>query len=61
LTAAGLNSEAAAAELIVLEVSSGQTGAPLEVLIEEARQGIPATEEIKACHPPEPAVVVEAA
>jgi hypothetical protein len=61
LTAAGLNSEAAAAELIVLEVSSGQTRAPSEVLIEEARQGIPATEEIKACHPPEPAVVVEAA
>jgi hypothetical protein len=24
-----------------------------------SRQGIPATEEIKACHPPEPAVVVE--
>jgi len=45
----------------VLEVSSGQTRAPSEVLIEEARQGIPATEEIKACHPPEPAVLVEAA
>jgi hypothetical protein len=62
LTAVGPNRrKAAAAELIVLEASSGQTRAPSEVLIEEARQGIPATEEIKACHPPEPAVVVEAA
>ena len=61
LTAVELNNEAAAAESIGLEASSVQTGAPSEVLIEEARQGITAAEEIKACHPPEPAVVVEAA
>jgi hypothetical protein len=59
LTAVGPNNEAAAAESIVLEASSGQTGAPSEVLIEEARRRISVTEEIKACHPPEPAVVVE--
>ncbi len=61
LTAVELSNEAAAAESIGLEASSGQTGAPSEVLIGEARPGTTATEEIKACHPPEPAVVVEAA
>jgi hypothetical protein len=57
LTAVGLSSEAAAAESIVPEASSGQTEALLEVLIGEARQGITATEEIEACQPPGPAVV----
>jgi hypothetical protein len=54
LTAVELNKEAAA-ELIALEASSGQTGAPSEVLIGEARPGISAAEEIKACPLPEPA------
>jgi hypothetical protein len=56
LTAVGLSSEAAAVESIVLEASSGQTRALLEVLIGEARPGTTATEETAACHPPEPAV-----
>jgi len=60
-TAVMLNSGGTAVESIVAEASSGQTRAPSEVMIEGARQGIPAAGGIKACHLRDPAVVVEAA
>jgi len=60
-TAVMLNSGGTALESIVAEASSGQTRAPSEVMIEGARQGIPAAGGIKACHLRDPAVVEEAA
>jgi len=45
-------------ESIVAEASSGQTRAPSEVMIEGARQGIPAAGGIKACHLHAPEVEV---
>ena len=61
-TVVQLNSGGIVVESIVPEAISGQTRAPSEVMIEEARQGIPATGGVKACHRAEPAVgVVEAA
>ena len=57
-TAVLLSNEETAVESIVPEARSGQTGAPFQVMIAEARQGISVTEGTKACHLPEPAVVV---
>jgi hypothetical protein len=57
-TAVLLSNEETAVESIVQEARSGQTGAPFQVMIAEARQGISVTEGTKACHLPEPAVVV---
>jgi hypothetical protein len=52
-----LNSGRMAVEAIVPESRSGQTRVPSGVMIEGARQEIPATGDIKVCHLPEPAVV----
>ena len=60
-TAVTLNSGGTVVESIVAEASSGKTRAPSEVMIEGARQGIPAAGGIKVCHLRDPAVVVEAA
>ena len=61
-TVVQLNSGKIAVESIVPGAGRGQTRAPSEVMIEGARQGIPATGGVKACHRAKPAVgVVEAA
>jgi hypothetical protein len=57
-TAVTLNSIETAVESIVPEASSEQTRAPSEVMIEGARQRIPAAGGIKACHLRDPAAVV---
>jgi len=56
-TAVTLNSIETAVESIVPEASSEQTRAPSEVMIEGARQRIPAAGGIKACHLRDPAAV----